>query len=116
MARTNYRELLFAGTDMNEEMIYFPQYINNFNQIAFWEADDTFPFLAGCASGIFVSFYIEHVLVYIAGGLFGIVGSMIYIRSKRNHLQGVFFHRLYRWGFFRLNEVFKYGLLRKVVN
>lgn len=101
---------------MNEEMISFPQYIDNFNQIAFWEADDTFPFLIGCAGGIVVSLFYEHPLVYIAGILFGIIASMLYVRSKRNNLQGVFFHRLYRFGLFRLNEVFKYGLLRKVVN
>lgn len=98
---------------MNEETIVFPQYVDNFVPIMFWEADDIIPFFIGFEGGVLLSMLIDHWTVQVSGILIGIYSSRKYAQSKQENLSGMIFHKLYTMGIYRMNKIFQYGLMRR---
>ena len=101
---------------MVESFISFPQYIDNFAPLLFWETDDSIPFVMGIEAGILGSIAVEHPLTYLTGFILGIYFASIYIESKRKNLSGLIFHKMFLLGFYRLNKVFEYGLMKRWIH
>lgn len=98
---------------MDEETIVFPQYVDNFAPMMFWEADDIIPFFLCFEGGMLTSLLIDHWSVQVGGILAGIYAARKYSNSKLENLSGMIFHKLYTVGLWRLNKVFEYGLMRR---
>lgn len=98
---------------MNEETIAFPQYVDNYAPMMFWEADDLIPFIIGLEGGNLASIVIDHRIVQLGGIVIGIYAARKYAQSKQNNLSGMIFHMLYNIGIIPLNKIFKYGLMRR---
>ncbi|WP_373742099.1 type IV conjugative transfer system protein TraL [Neisseria sp.] len=101
---------------MNEQKIVFPQYIDNYAPVMFWEVDDFIPVVAGFEIGVFADMFINHSMVQLFGIAFGCYLAKQYIKSKQNNLSGMLYHKLYRWGIVFLNKFHKYGLMKRWVH
>lgn len=101
---------------MNEEMVVFPQYVDNFLPIMFWEMDDFIPLFLGFEGGLLASTIVDHPVIQIGGILIGIYASAQYIKTKKNNLSGLIFHKGYAFGVYRLNKVFQYGAMKRWIH
>ena len=87
--------------------VEIPQWIDSFPQIMWFEVDEITPFIFCVASGSFL-----HMMTPML--LLGVFVTWIYLKHKRNSLDGSLLHMMFWGGFMSLNRFYKNGLLREL--
>lgn len=86
------------------ETVQIPHYIDNYVQLAFWEADEIGPVMFLVAIGM-----VTQTLTWCLLISYGV--HKIYMHYKEQHLRGYLLHLLYRAGILPLNSRFSNGAI-----
>ncbi|QMI49770.1 type IV conjugative transfer system protein TraL [Burkholderia sp. MBR-1] len=88
--------------------VEIPQWIDSFPQIMWFEVDEITPFIFCFAAGSLL--HMTSPMLILGVGI-----TWLYLKHKRNSLDGSLLHMMFWWGLMALNSVFKNGLIREYI-